>query len=545
MPSLRRKGVVPIAILLLSISILPAATAQQLRWPYNLSPDVNYSPEDEPLVRRSEVAQQRLQDEKVVGVKKMSLDEGEMFFPEYWTFESDMEQMIRSGAGDNLRRRNSDSTIGIEGQCANSSIETSLWPAFPLHSDEPVSESPLIGRFFTRQLAKRFQCPSDTSACTSINRPDSCCATGETCQIIQDTGLGDVGCCPAGQTCAGQLSTCQSGYTSCPNNPGGGCCIPGYACLDVGCAISSTATVLASLFASSQTQSPASSLPPVTLTSTTTVIVPPSPAAPSSSSTSSTSTSTTTSTSSSSPLSTITTTPIVTASPITSSVIVVTTITSTSSSLVVSPLTCSSSYRSCPASLGGGCCPTDRACGSPSCPALSSTQSLVPPVRGTTVQPTTTSVLSSSSTSSSSTSDVGCPTGFYACSAYYQGGCCRVGRDCSKTSCPASASTTLIDTNSVTAAAPTGSGISATIEGETGTCPTGWALCPTSAGGGCCPSGYACGTSCTVEAAATQTGFGQLVNKVQPSGANMVFVRHSVLRLLVVMISVNIFFFMM
>ena len=155
MPSLQRKSAVPIVALLLSISILPLAVAHQLRWPYNLSPDVNYSPEDEPLIRRSEVAQERLQKEKVVGVKKMSLDEGEMFFPEYWTFESDLS--TSKDAGDNLRRRELDPFMTIEGQYANTSIEKPLYPVFPLHSDEPVSEFPLFGRLFARQLDKRFQ----------------------------------------------------------------------------------------------------------------------------------------------------------------------------------------------------------------------------------------------------------------------------------------------------------------------------------------------------------------------------------------------------
>ena len=494
-----------ITILLLFASLSPAILAEQLLWPYNLPSDANYSPEDEPIMRKRELAQERLQNERVVGVKKMSLDEGEMFFPEYWTFESDV-----APNGALIRRRHWDDGFDALDEYSNTSTPQTLWPVFALHTDEQISQNPLSRRFFPehfrRQLEKRFQCPSGTSACTSIDRPNVCCATDETCVLASNTGLGDAGCCPDGETCGNTVSSCQSGYTSCPNNPGGGCCIPGSACLDTGCVITSTETVTGSstieASSSTSTQVSSSTLPLVTITSTTTIVVYPSTTVVTSSSSSKSSTSSSTSTTSKSSG--------------TQSVVVTTTVTSSSSSA----LTCSSNYRSCPASLGGGCCPKDSACGSPTCPPSSSTStstaSLIPPVRGTTEKSTT---KSTSSSSSSSVTDSSCPTGYYACSAYYQGGCCQVGRDCSKTSCPAASSTSLIETNSVTIVAPATSGVSATIEGETGHCATGWALSPTSAGGGCCPSGYACGSSCTVATAATQTAYGSLVSKEQPSNS--------------------------
>ncbi len=94
---------------------------------------------------------------------------------------------------------------------------------------------------------------------------------------------------------------------------------------------------------------------------------------------------------------------------------------------------------------------------------------------------------------SSSTAPAGCPTGYYMCSAVYLGGCCRVGRDCHTTSCPAHDTATIVST------APTifvtGGGSSAATGGS---CANGWFNCGADGNGGCCPSGYSCGVqSCS------------------------------------------------
>lgn len=441
----------------------------------------------------------------------MSTDEGEMFFPEFWTFASEMEDYSKREDESSPVKRENGHTHGGMTIHSNGSIILGYLPVLALHDDGGTSPNPLLARFLPghlrQQLEKRYKCPTGTSACTSIDRPDSCCATDSTCELIEDTGLGDVGCCAAGETCSGTLSSCEEGYTSCPDNPGGGCCIPGYSCYKSGCAVSATTTVVATATTSTETETTSSTLGPVTIYSTTTVVVYPSTTTTTSTTSDDPSTSSSSRSSSTSSHSSTKTS---------SSVVVVTTTVTSSQAL-----TCSTGYRSCPASLGGGCCPTSRACGSPTCPALSSTASLSAPVRGTTRDSSSTSAADSSSISYSS-----CPVGYYACSAYYEGGCCRVGRDCSKTSCPASDSTTLVNTNGVTIAAATGSGVSATTEGETGSCATGWALCPTSDGGGCCPSGYACGSSCTIAASASQTGYGTLVSKVQPSSATKIVDGH-------------------
>jgi hypothetical protein len=79
-------------------------------------------------------------------------------------------------------------------------------------------------------------------------------------------------------------------------------------------------------------------------------------------------------------------------------------------------------------------------------PSPSETETIAPPWRPTSNPPTSTSP----SPPQSPTNIPGCPTGFYACSAVYHGGCCRTGRDCNPTSCPAIPSTTVVNSNGVT-----------------------------------------------------------------------------------------------
>jgi hypothetical protein len=236
----------PTSLLLLIASRTSPISSQDLQWPYNLPKDVRYYPEDQPLIRRDIEIGQRLLHQPVKGIRKMSGDEGEKFFMKYWQFELESEAPAVNETEEALRsakqrlRPNLIQDNEPTRNWANESFSCAPRPPFPFHSEEDSSRKlSLLGRHFRlpRALERRsFQCPTGTSACTSIGKPNSCCATGETCQIITDTGLGDVGCCEQGHTCSGELSRgCDSGLTSCPNNPGGGCCIPGYQCLDVGC----------------------------------------------------------------------------------------------------------------------------------------------------------------------------------------------------------------------------------------------------------------------------------------------------------------------
>lgn len=178
----------------------------------------------------------------------------------------------------------------------------------------------------------------------------------------------------------------------------------------------------------------------------------------------------------------------------------------TSSLLSPTQITCSSGFRSCASSVGGGCCPTDRACGPISCSASGQGLSYLSTTSDNSfniaVRPTSDAAATATSVAATSLPGDICPTGFYQCSAYYNhGGCCRVGRDCSLTSCPTIASTVVTDTNDVRIVAPTVSGTGLADQSlGTGSCAQGWFTCAASNGGGCCPTGYACGSSCTATA---------------------------------------------
>ena len=234
--------------LLLLIATTSDIAASEKQWPYNLPPHVKYFPEDEVPIRRSLEIQSRLAKQVPAVVRKMNPDEGEMFFLDYWQFDSlDIPEISLLGpSGSSLEDRNHSIEEGnqpIRSRPVPYHVEgvgndtASLFPPFPLHGGTSVHHESFL-RFFRRTLVERdYQCPVGTNNCSSISRPNNCCATDETCVIVTDTGNGDVGCCPSGSTCTNQVSPCDTGagYSSCPGSPNGGCCIPGFACQDVGC----------------------------------------------------------------------------------------------------------------------------------------------------------------------------------------------------------------------------------------------------------------------------------------------------------------------
>lgn len=134
------------------------------------------------------------------------------------------------------------------------------------------------------------------------------------------------------------------------------------------------------------------------------------------------------------------------------------------------------------------------------------------------VRPTvnTVTVVAVSATTTTVVASV-CPTGYYACSAYYPSpaGCCQIGRDCGMTNCPVLASSNVVDTSAVTVVIPTGTAASTVVivQGESsttsgtasvvtagggtvGSCAAGWYQCSIDTDG-CCPSGYVCGADAT------------------------------------------------
>ncbi|KAL4905808.1 hypothetical protein BDW74DRAFT_12949 [Aspergillus multicolor] len=351
----------------------------------------------------------------IQGIRKMSDDAGEKFYMHYWHYEDDL---IVSNSTD-----------------AQTEIDRRFVLARSYHFQPPFSFD--VQRFAdlrSSPLERRdFECPAGTKACTAIGRSDSCCGTDETCVVVEDTGLGDVGCCPSGQDCSGTIGSCFEGYTSCPSSLGGGCCFPGYECVEEGCKYEPDRRARAML-----TVPPGAHIITITITlSSTTLTTTSTETVPATSTTSTTTTTT-------EPTETTETT---------------TSTTSTSTS-------------------------------------TSSTGDLTPPDRPTSL-----------STTTSSETITSCPTGFYACAAVYQGGCCQTGRDCDTTSCPA-ASTTTIETEgkTIVIVEPTTSAANSSEGSGTGTCATGWFRCADTVGGGCCPTGYACGASCTAVPTASTTG---------------------------------------
>ncbi|OWP04126.1 hypothetical protein B2J93_5947 [Marssonina coronariae] len=457
----------PASILLLITSHTTAQSPQDpdapSQWPSYLPPHVKFYPEDPPTRRRDlEAIDQHLRlGRKPVGVMKMSEDEGEKFYMEYWQFEEPLEeQQTPIGMADSLRKRDLEEE---ERLAVNASAIINFRPPFVLHTEDMnAGDAGLTelrfrdSRRVLAELRKRtFTCPTGTADCSAIGFPGSCCSTSEMCFKIEDTGLGEVGCCPSGASCGGTITRCDAPNTACPSSLGGGCCIPNFVCVEGGCAMNSSLVVV--------------------ITKTFTVTA---------SSTTRTSTS----------VSTVTSRP-------TNSV-------------------CPLDAQTCAASLGGGCCPTNRVCALSSCAPLPATptttlvSSAMLTTTATGVEPIRPN--SGSSTDLTTTSNLGpftCPTGFYACEAYYEGGCCRTGRDCQKISCPPTSSTTIIN-GGVTIVVPVDS--AAVVATPTGNCAQGWETCAASLGGNCCPSGWGCGTASCSSADASSTN---VLQKASPGVA--------------------------
>ncbi|KAI9773896.1 MAG: hypothetical protein M1840_006122 [Geoglossum simile] len=206
-------------------------------WPV----DAKFWPEDGPF-RPRDLESFNSEPERVpVGVRKMSGDEREKFYTDYWMFdgsgtvggERPMLQPLESKRV--LRPRDDDEALQLYN---NASTPRPFKAPILLHTNDH-DQTPLNRRSPRAALLalqnRDFKCPGGTTDCSSIGRPNSCCANGEVCQIIPNTGLGDVGCCPVGKGCSGDLKNCDLGFTKCSDDLGGGCCIPEYVCVQVGC----------------------------------------------------------------------------------------------------------------------------------------------------------------------------------------------------------------------------------------------------------------------------------------------------------------------
>jgi hypothetical protein len=437
-------------------------------------------PEHQAHLKREQQAQEQLQWQQPIGMRKMSSDEGEKFFLHYWDFGESA-----AAGSETLDEEHID---GAE-HYTNTSARL-LAPLAP-HFERAHTFRRFPGySLFARDWGS---CPSGTKSCTEIDRPNSCCGETDACITVEDTGNGDVGCCPQGSTCGSSIANCDegAGQTSCPQSENKGCCIAGYSCYDVGCVWASTQTTT-------------TVLPVATATSGRTSEAP-------SSSTSEQETDTVGvaggvggSTYTTTVENTVTETAPGTTSIGTTTAPTTVTVTASPSETTEEP-TETQEPSSTTSSGETAALPPSRPTGS----SESSPESMTT----TTPEPTP--------------SDASCPTGFYMCSAHYLGGCCRVGRNCDTTSCPTSDSTELVSngvtiggaggvaaSTSTTTLDPNASSAASTQDGR---CANGWFLCSESDGGGCCPADYVCGASCTakVSGVADQA-------KQQPSGAEAV-----------------------
>lgn len=210
----------PPALIALIVTYPTIAIAEP-KSPYDVPAHMKYFPEDEVLVKKGLAAMEQIATKSPIGARKMTEDEAEMFFLDYWQFD---EEDVP------IRRRS------LELEYLNQTMGDGLLAPLLLHSASS-GQSHISNRM--NYLFKRdFQCPAGTNSCESIQRPNSCCSTDETCVSVTDTGQGDVGCCPSGQSCTNAVSSCDTsaGYTSCEGtSANGGCCIPGFVCFGVGC----------------------------------------------------------------------------------------------------------------------------------------------------------------------------------------------------------------------------------------------------------------------------------------------------------------------
>jgi hypothetical protein len=186
-------------------------------------PDGSLSLAAEMLFRRNSQVASQLAEGSARGVRKMSDNEGEKFFLDYWDFVGS------SGA---ITERQLSESVNLT--MADTESENGYSPAQFVAQSYPYE--PSFPPLFQEGLqARNFKCPTGTSPCTSIGRSDRCCGSGETCEIVADTGLGNVGCCASWNTCSGIIGSCANGYTACSHALGGGCCISGYDCVEGGC----------------------------------------------------------------------------------------------------------------------------------------------------------------------------------------------------------------------------------------------------------------------------------------------------------------------
>ncbi|EHK45111.1 hypothetical protein TRIATDRAFT_284095 [Trichoderma atroviride IMI 206040] len=336
-------------------------------------------------------------------IKKQLPDANEKLFPDHLAFEPlPALNPFETTVPTNLWLDDQE-----DKDASSSNLTKRYHPAFAYHFQE--AEEDLLKRAadVLAILQNRAACPSGTESCSGIGSPDKCCADGSYCTNVSDSDAEQIACCPNGATCGGGVGACPSNAVSCPSALGGGCCIPGYVCVGVGCVPSAAA----SSFPSS-TAPPPQTTPPTHSTAATATGPGTETAtgAPPYRPTDATSTSSTSTSTSSAPM-------------------------TTQSGETQSG--CPTGFYGCLATHGGGCCRTDRDCQTFSCPASSST--IIS--HGVTV------VVPADDVPTATASDK-CAGGWFLCGkdAGSVAGCCPSGYKCGTASCFTSAAS---ETNSV------------------------------------------------------------------------------------------------
>lgn len=220
---------IPALALILPASISAQATADNT----NVTYEENHQHNANRVFQRNALGSTDRPKQTIRGIKKMSDDEGEKFFMHYWQFDDGLPATEMGNLTNTSPNKDSSPDASEENIRPRSQP---LRPAFELdegHGDNWYGIT--LPRYFSPLHRRGFDCPAGTSECSSINRPNRCCGEGDTCTLVSNTGSGDVGCCPKGQSCSDTIGSCPRSYSTCSESLGGGCCIPGYECVEGGC----------------------------------------------------------------------------------------------------------------------------------------------------------------------------------------------------------------------------------------------------------------------------------------------------------------------
>jgi hypothetical protein len=92
-----------------------------------------------------------------------------------------------------------------------------------LSASNGVSTAQDLPVYFNHQrpLLVSQGCPADHNSCSLIGHSEACCQPNSHCAL---DAAGNVACCPSNAVCTGTIATCPTGWKSCPQSLGGGCC---------------------------------------------------------------------------------------------------------------------------------------------------------------------------------------------------------------------------------------------------------------------------------------------------------------------------------